>query len=127
MDTPNANELIATVGQFYDLALDHARGGFGAGNVTCRPLFANAVYHDDERGVTPFAEVDGETYCNVALHGSLFRGLVSLSNLIGDEAYRQGAEDAMQFFMEHYQSPASGLLVWGGGAPRSRCAMASPR
>jgi hypothetical protein len=38
--------------------------------------------------------------------------LVGLSNLTGDERYRQAARDATAYMLAHFQAPC-GLLVWG--------------
>jgi len=44
---------------------------------------------------------------------NLLRTLVSLTNLTGDEKYKNAAKKLLQFYFDHFQD-SSGLLQWGG-------------
>lgn len=44
---------------------------------------------------------------------NLLRTLVSLTNLTGDEKYKNAAKRLLQFYFDHFQE-SSGLLQWGG-------------
>lgn len=50
---------------------------------------------------------------NLAKQQNLFRTLVGMSALTGDERYRRAAVDATAHVLEHYQC-GTGLLRWGG-------------
>ena len=58
---------------------------------------------------------DGKTavLSNFSAQQNFIRVLVGLSNLTGDEKYRQRAEDNVRYYFDHYQDK-SGLLLWGG-------------
>ncbi|MFD1801447.1 pectate lyase [Mixta tenebrionis] len=50
---------------------------------------------------------------NFSAQQNFMRVLVGLSNLTGDEKYKQLAEDNVRYYFNHYQDE-SGLLLWGG-------------
>lgn len=57
----------------------------------------------------------GEEYIisNMASQQNLFRLLTGLTNLTGDEKYKQAAKESIQYHFDHLLSP-SGLVQWGG-------------
>lgn len=52
-------------------------------------------------------------YADIANQQNFFRTLVALTNVTGEEKYKQQAVDSLTEFMANYQSP-NGLFQWGG-------------
>ncbi|MFW5867817.1 MAG: pectate lyase [Armatimonadota bacterium] len=102
------SERVETVRTFADNVLEHARDTFQG-----TPMFVDGLNIDT---MEPVRWVhDGEEWIpsNLASHQNLFRTLVALTNLTGDEKYRQAAHDAMAWGFENLQHD-NGLLYWGG-------------
>ncbi len=104
------NHRIEAVRTFAENVLEHGRD-------TLRdeptPLFVDGLNVDT---LEPVRWVhDGQEWIpsNLASHQNLFRTLVGLTNLTGDQEYRQAAHDAMAWGFEHLQHE-NGLMYWGG-------------
>ncbi len=77
------------------------------------PLLADGINIYTEKPVEWIYE--GEKYIihNLASQQNLFRTLVGLSNITGDDKYRNAAEEAISYHFDHLRSDC-GLLRWGG-------------
>ncbi|OIR06328.1 pectate disaccharide-lyase [mine drainage metagenome] len=79
------------------------------------PLLANGidvVNHDQLLWIYP----DGHqaVFSDFALQQNLVRTLVGLSRLTGKPRYEAAARAQAAYYFDHYQDPATGLLIWGG-------------
>lgn len=78
------------------------------------PIFADAI---DVRSKAQISWIfpDGKesVISNLSCQQNFMRVLVSLSNITGDEQYREAAKANVRYYFDHYQD-ANGLLRWGG-------------
>jgi len=95
---------------FADHALEKGRDRW-SGKET--PLFADGLEVRTGQPVEWLHKGRRYVLSNLASQQNFFRTLVGLSNLTGDERYRQAAKDATAYMFEHFRSPC-GLLYWGG-------------
>src|SRR5882724_9078493 len=104
------SDTLSIVRQFADNVLLRGRDRFGAAPT---PLFCDGLNIETMQPVE--WRCDGQSWivCNPHTQQHLFRTLVGLSNLTGDDCYRAAARDAMLYFFDHY-SDSTGLLRWGG-------------
>ena len=98
-----------TVVEFADNVLARGRDRWSGRNT---PLFADGVHVDTWNPVEWHHREGRSIVCNFANQQNFLRTLVGLSNLTGDERYRQAARDATAYMLAHFQAPC-GLLVWG--------------
>ncbi len=101
---------LSAVVDFADNALDKGRDRWSGDDA---PLFVDGL--EVETGEPVEWVRSGRRYVisNLASQQNFFRTLVALSNLTGDERYRQAAKEATAHMFEHFRSPC-GLLYWGG-------------
>ena len=105
---------LGAVRRFYDGILSRSPSVHDRKLSIDTPLLPNALRVDGSEWPSRFAEHTGEIYSNVAIQGSLLRGLASLTRLTGDGRHDQAANDALRFLLSRYQWPHTGLLPWGG-------------
>lgn len=113
MTTPahaDRSQYLEAVRHFADQVLEHGRDRYGD---THTPLFVDGIQVDTHEPAT--WRYRGQTWVlsNFANQQNLLRTLVGLSNLTGDERYREAAVAATRHMFEH-QRHACGLLYWGG-------------
>jgi len=77
--------------------------------LTTRPCPPGGVRRGDRVGL-PWLPLTGS---NPQLDQNLLRVFYTLSELTGDEKYRQAADAELKWFLNNTQSPATGLLPWG--------------
>ena len=106
-DTPDRLEAVRI---FADNVLEHARDVY---REEPTPLFVDGLVVDTYEPVRWVHDEEEWIPSNLASHQNLFRTLVALTNLTGDEKYRQAAHDAMAYGFENLQHE-NGLLYWGG-------------
>jgi pectate lyase len=110
--SPNksVNERLNAVREFADLILEHGRDTFREQQT---PLFVDGLRVADFSPATWVHE--GETWIpsNLANQQNLFRTLVGLSNLTGDDKYKNAAKSALNYGFDHLRH-ANGLFYWGG-------------
>jgi len=107
-------KYLRAVRRFYDAIFERSPRLEDRRKETDTPLIPNALLVDDSEWPSPFREYTGEVYCNMALQGSLLRGLASLTRLTGEGCYREAADESLRFLLSRYQFPHTGLLPWGG-------------
>lgn len=108
----DSQQRLQVVKTFADTVLDKAGDKYHGSTPT--PLLANGV--DPRTGEQmEWIFPDGRTavLSNFSAQQNLMRVLVGLSNLTGDEKYKQHAENITKYYFNNYQDN-SGLLIWGG-------------
>src|SRR5437867_1638190 len=96
----NAREhRLAIVRQFADTVMAQAMDRFGAEHT---PLFLDGLNVETREPVRWLHEGQEWILANPASQQVLFRTLVGLSALTGEERYRQAAVDAMSFVFERF-------------------------
>jgi len=109
LEIPSARYLAA-VKKFADVALKKGRDTYGKKHT---PLFVDAL---NVKTYEPFQwKHKGEHWIlsNLASQQNLFRTLVALSRLTGDDRYREAAVKAVSYGFENLRGK-NGLLEWGG-------------
>ncbi len=102
---------IEAVSAFADLIIEHGRDTYGEEHT---PLFVDRLDMETLEGRRTEDDEGNEVLpSNLARHQNLFRALVGLTNLTGDQTYRQAAEDAIRYHFDHLRRDC-GLLQWGG-------------
>ena len=103
-------EYIKSVRFFADCVLEDGRDDYGKKT----PLFVDGLHVETLEPVKWMAR-GGEPWIisNFASQQSLMRLLDGLTVLTGDEKYRQAAEAAAGYALEHLRAE-NGLLYWGG-------------
>jgi hypothetical protein len=74
-----------------------------------RPAPPGGIRREDRAGL-PWRRLTG---ANPQVDQNLLRVLYTLSEITGEPRYRQIADHEVQWFFQHTQSPATGLLPWG--------------
>ena len=103
-------KYVAAVQTFADTVIAHGRDQYGPQKT---PLFVDGLQ------VESLAPVrwpkGGETWVlsNFASQQPLLRVLDGLTSLTGEPSYREAAEEATRYALQHLQTP-NGLLYWGG-------------
>jgi len=110
---------LQLVRAYADAMIEHGRDTYG--NVHS-PLFAAALDRKTlkvPRG-TALPRVAGVRAHDRALFGAnpmhdlnLYQVLYALTKITGQERYAAEADKALEWFFEHCQSPATGLMAWG--------------
>lgn len=99
---------LETVQTFADNVLERGRDRYGEVH---SPLFADGINVDTGEPVR--WDGDGWVLSNFGSQQNFLRVLTSLSNLTGEEKYREAAAEATQYMFEHHTDD-NGLLYWGG-------------
>ncbi len=96
---------------FADNVLAHGRDVYGDNHT---PLFADGINVDTKTAALWVNPRDSTEWMlsNLANQQNLFRTLVGLSNMTGDNRYRDAAVEATKYIMDHHRS-GSGLFYWG--------------
>jgi hypothetical protein len=107
---PEAKRYVEAVRCFADTVLKHGRDVYGKEKT---PLFVDGLHAETLAPVR--WECRGETWVlsNFASQQPLVRLLDGLTGITGEKKYRNAAEAAAGYALEHLQTP-SGLLCWGG-------------
>jgi pectate lyase len=106
----SADRYTAAVRAFADTILAHGRDTYGAQHT---PLFVDGLQAETFEPVRWKKGGRSWVLCNFASQQSLLRTLVGLSALTKDDHYRQAAEEATRYALQHLRS-TNGLLYWGG-------------
>ena len=101
---------LDAVRSFADNVLAYGKDTYGAQQT---PLFVDGLNVDTHEPATWVLNGERWVLSNLASQQNLFRVLVGLSNLTGDEKYVQAARDATAYGFAHLQHE-NGLLHWGG-------------
>ncbi len=108
---PEADDVrMRAVVAFADHALEKGRDRWSGKDT---PLFVDGLEVRTGQPVEWLRSGRRYVISNLASQQNFFRTLVGLSELTGDERYRQAAKDATAHVFEHFRSPC-GLLYWGG-------------
>ena len=101
---------IEAVRRFADIVLEEGRDVYRDAST---PMFVDGVNVDTREPVR--WQYGGESWIcsNLASQQNLFRTLSALTNLTGDERYKQAAKDAIAWHFDHL-TRSCGLLQWGG-------------
>ena len=121
-DPPADTDRLGVLRQFAETVLEHGRDSYGEKHT---PLISDLLEVDTlkapermyihrlggpgPRSKQPFQPVISS---NLAYQGNLMRFLVGLSNLTGDEKYKEAYQDGLRYHFEHYAVP-NGLLRMG--------------
>ncbi|MGD8238028.1 MAG: pectate lyase [Armatimonadota bacterium] len=101
---------LDAVRTFADNVLAHGRDTYGPKHT---PLFVDGINIDTHEPATWVLKGERWVMSNLGSQQHLFRVLVGLSNLTGDDRYAQAARQATAYAFEHLQHE-NGLLHWGG-------------
>jgi len=110
--SPNLSDSkrLQAVMEYADLLLNHGRDTYRDQHT---PLFVDGLRVADLSAATWVHEGNTWIPSNLANQQNLFRTLVGLTNLTGNDKYRLAAADALSYGFENLQHP-NGLLYWGG-------------
>ncbi|MHC4477729.1 MAG: hypothetical protein ACYTEL_18955 [Planctomycetota bacterium] len=111
-------DYLRLVKRYADALLEHGRDTYGTVN---SPLIASAL---DRKSLTLITEdlgrIQGIRNGDRSLYGAnpmhdqdLYQVLYALTVATGDRKYAREADDALKWFFENCQSPATGLMAWG--------------
>lgn len=110
------HDYLAIVKAYSEAMIDDGRDTYGAKH---SPLFASALdRHTMQIGV--FEDITGVRKGDRTIGGSnpqvdsdLYAILYRLTELSGQKKYANQADQALEFFFSHCQSPLTGLMTWG--------------
>ncbi|WP_447527978.1 pectate lyase [Vreelandella sp. TE19] len=106
------SERLQAVQAFADTVLDQASDHYHDDNPS--PLLASGVNpRNGEQLEWVFPDGRTAVLSNFSAQQNLMRVLVGLSNLTGDEHYREQAKANVRYYFDNYQDDG-GLLYWGG-------------
>lgn len=106
----SADRYLRAVRAFADTVLSEGRDRYGPGPT---PLFVDGI-NVDTREPVRWVHDDRTWICsNLASQQNLFRTLAGLSNLTGEDRYREAAAEATAWHFAHLVR-SCGLLQWGG-------------
>ena len=108
--TDQDRQRLELVKEFADNVLERGRDQWSAEDT---PLFVDGLNAGTGEPVVWRYEGDEFIVSNLASQQNLFRVLVGLSNVTGDDRYRAAAEDAIRYHVDHLLS-GCGLFRWGG-------------
>jgi len=122
----DAADYLKIVRDYADAMMEKGRDVYGAQH---SPLFAEALDRRTGRllegdalqqvATLPFASWGIRPHdrmiagANPQHCQNLYQILYALSTLTGESRYAEAADESLQFFLTHCQSPATGLLWWG--------------
>lgn len=116
--------FLDTVRSYADAMMEHGRDVYGEKKtglflsamdrrtlnpLTIRPAPPGGVRRGDRAGL-PWCKLVG---ANPQVDENLLRVLYALSEITGNERYKQAADHEVKWFFENAQSPVTGLLPWG--------------
>ncbi len=103
--------------RYADAMIEHGRDVYGPEH---SPVFASALALDPIALPADLPPIEGirkddRTYAggNPMHDENLYMMLYDLADATRDARYREAADDALRYFFEHAQSPATGLFAWG--------------
>lgn len=104
------SDRMKAVIEFGDTVLSEARF---TKNSALSGLFADGLNVDTREPV--IWKNSGENYytSNLAMQQNLFRTLSALTNLTGDERYKDAAKQQFRYYFDNYMD-STGLFYWGG-------------
>jgi pectate lyase len=105
-----AEPYLDAVRSFADNVLAHGRDTYGPKHT---PLFVDGINIDTHEPATWVNNGERWVLSNLASQQNLFRVLVGLSTLTGDERYVEAAREAIAYGFDNLQHE-NGLLHWGG-------------
>lgn len=106
------SERLQAVQAFVDTVLDQAGDHYHGDSSS--PLLASGVNpRTGEQLQWVFPDGRTAVLSNFSAQQNLMRVLVGLSNLTGDERYREHAKESVRYYFDNYQDDG-GLLFWGG-------------
>jgi len=124
--TADAADYLKIVRDYADALIEQGRDEYGAQH---SPLFAEALDRRTGRllegdalqqvAALPFGKWGIRPHdrmisgANPQHCQNLYQILYALSELTGQSRYAEAADESLQFFFTHCQSPATGLLWWG--------------
>ena len=117
-----APDYGAAAKDFADAMLAHGRDTYGAlhtplfaATLDLRTLRMPATTSEATRQLYTkyFRSDDFATSSNPMFDTDFYQLLNALTPLTGDPKYREAADDALRYFFDHCQSPATGLMAWG--------------
>ena len=112
----NRPDYLSLVKAYADAMINDGRDTYGAKH---SPLFASALNRrtmqigvfEDITGVRKGDRTVGGS--NPQVDSDLYAILYRLTELSGDKKYANQADQALEFFFSHCQSPLTGLMTWG--------------
>lgn len=107
---PAEKAYLGAVRTFADNVLAHGKDTYGPNHT---PLFVDGINIDTHEPATWLYTGEKWVLSNLASQQNLFRVLVGLSDLTGDDKYAGAATAAMAYGFENLQHE-NGLLHWGG-------------
>ena len=116
---PAAGAYLDAVRTFADNVLRHGRDTYGSERTALLADGVNidthepAIWRLPEQQAADWKMPRAAIISNLASQQNLFRTLAGLSQLTGDDRYRQAAAEATAYGFAHLQHQ-SGLLQWGG-------------
>jgi len=109
-------DYLAIVKAYADAMINAGRDTYGPEH---SPLFASALDRHTMR-IGVFEAIPGVREGDRSLGGAnpqedvgLYAILYRLTELTGDEKYAKQADQSLEFFFTHCQSPVTGLMAWG--------------
>lgn len=106
----NGTRFVEAVSSFADTILARGRDTYGDRQT---PLFVDGLHAENLEPVRWQCRDETWVLCNFASQQPLLRTLDGLTALTGEAKYREAAEEAARYALEHLRAP-SGLLYWGG-------------
>lgn len=114
--TAEQRNYLTIVKAYADAMIKDGRDTYGAKH---SPLFASALDRRATR-IGSFDDIPGVRSGDRSLSGanpdvdaSLYAILYRLSLISGEKRYANEADQALEFFFTHCQSPSTGLMTWG--------------
>jgi len=107
---PRAERYVRAVRAFADAVLAHGRDVYGREKT---PLFVDGLHASTLEPARWLCRGETWVLCNVASQQPLFRCLDGLTALTAEPKYREAAEAAARYALDHLAGP-NGLLYWGG-------------
>ena len=109
------DELLNAATKFADTVIQHGRDIYGENHT---PLFVDVLNVETLKSPDFFPQYGGggeqhRILSNFACQQNLLRVLVCLSQLTGEDKYRQEAEKTTRCMFDHFWHDASGLFYWG--------------
>lgn len=109
-DGEQESDYLGPVETFADNVLEHGRDTYGEEHT---PLFVDGLNVETLEPVVWRYKDDEWIVSNFASQQNLLRTLGALSELTGEPRYREAAEAATAYMLEHHRDKG-GLLYWGG-------------
>ena len=113
------HDYLRIVKDYADAMVSSGRDVYGPEQT---PLFASTLNRRNLKigSKEEFGDIDGVRNNDRSISGSnplrdaeLYEILYNLENITGDESYAREADNSLEFFFNHCQSPETGLMAWG--------------